>query len=307
MSTASNKPAVAQAAPQTTPQATPQTTPQTAPQTAPPEAYAAFIRLYIEWMEKEESEQVDLVEKSVRLAQKAHTGYTSVFPANGPFGKRGSTLYEIEFDEYVNEVWVDFKKNCNDVDKFAVHLQKDFERRLTQRKKFMDEMEAEFQKIESAIQNMSDDEADKYLNEQEQKLRAKIEKRRKEWDINYPSLEKSLRKPAERIFSRKLYDLKKRQRIIPLDDTGDENGDKAPVEIEDINVNGLSVEEELTVQDTIDRTMITLNDQDKRILVLKMSGYRNTEIAKELGIRDSTVSNRMKKIQSKLSNQLNIP
>ena len=277
------------------------------PQIAPPEAYAAFVRLFIEWMEKEESEQVDLVEKNVRLAQKAHTRYTSVFPANGPFGKKGSTLYGVEFDEYVNEVWADFLENCNDVDKFAVHLQKDFERRLAQRKKFLDEMEVKFQGIESAIQNMSDDEADKYLNEQEQKLRAEIEKRRKEWDINYPSLEKSLSKPAEKMFSRKLYDLKKGQQTILLDGTEDENGDKAPVEIEDINVSGLSVEEELAVQDIIDRTIITLDELDKQILILRMSGYRNTEIAKKLGIADSTVSNHIKKILSKLSNQLNIP
>lgn len=77
-----------------------------------------------------------------------------------------------------------------------------------------------------------------------------------------------------------------------------------PLDIEDETGNGLAVEEQLALQDIMDRTVAALSEEDAEIFKMKMEGYKNTEIAEKLGIANSTVTNRIKKIMSVLSKLL---
>lgn len=130
---------------------TPQTPPPASEKpTAPPEAYAAFVRVYIKWMENDENEQIALVEQSVRSAARLHRG--SAWGGNSYkysyFGKKGSILYEAEFDEYVSEVWATFLERCNDVSQFAEYLQKDFDKYMEKYTQISQEQKYENIKIE---------------------------------------------------------------------------------------------------------------------------------------------------------------
>lgn len=61
-----------------------------AQQTAPPEAYAAFVRIYMDWLGRTEDEQIALVEKSVRSAERANTRFGGM----GFLTQRNGIIYE---------------------------------------------------------------------------------------------------------------------------------------------------------------------------------------------------------------------
>lgn len=268
-------------------------------QPAPPAAYAAFVRIYIEWMEKEENERIDLVENRVLFTQKRKTGYTSISPLNGPFGKRGSTLFGVEFDEYVNEVWADFLEKFQNVDGFADYLQKDFYKKVTKQNKFILEMKEKFDEIEDAINNMSDDEVDQYLEEKEKELLTEIVKRRNEWDIIYPSMERILGRLADSKMNRE-YTAYKKQRKTVHNDAEDEY--KTPPAIANTKSNKFPIMDEDEAQKILDQTKVALSDEDKQIMRLKIRRYKNKDIAEELGMSESKVSRHISAIKTKLEN-----
>lgn len=92
----------------------------------PPEAYAAFIRLYLEWMEMSADEQIEYARKNVAYAGKNQKKYANANEI--PFNKSGHVMYGEEFDGYVNESWASFGERFTDVDKFAIYLEKNFAR-----------------------------------------------------------------------------------------------------------------------------------------------------------------------------------
>lgn len=126
---------------------TPQTpTPAPEKTQAPPEAYAAFVRIYIEWMEKNESEQIDMIERGVRRARTvmdAHSGGM----VSGSSRKDNTELLGAQFEEYVNTVWIEFREKCDNPDEFALYLQKDFEKYM----KKSDEILKEYKALQDAF------------------------------------------------------------------------------------------------------------------------------------------------------------
>lgn len=284
---------------------------------APPEAYATFVRIYMDWIEKGEDEQVALVEESVRAAKKVFDNavYGGKDVPYSFFWKKGSILFGAEFDEYVNEVWATFLEKCSDVDQFAEYLQKDFNRNFSD-KNYLKKCQIQFNKMrekflkrvfnkwDDDIKDMEDEKIDKYLEEEKNKRIAEFAKMKKEFEdttaICYPSLRLLLRRPAQNMMGR-LREQSLNPRSIPIGFKTEETG---IYEIEDIAADGRSIEGGLAVQDIIDRTISSLDEQDKQIITMRMSGYKNTEIAKELGIAKSTVSNHIKKIISMVRAQL---
>lgn len=270
------------------------------PQTAPPEAYAAFVRLYMEWKKQEESEQLDLVKKNV---SRAHNQYRRFSGRDDLLSEGGYKLHTADFDEYVNEVWVDFLRKCEDADEFAVYLQKDFERKLAKRKRFFDKMEARFLEIENAVANMSPEQEAQYRTIEEAKLWKEALARRKEWDIDYPSLNILLRRPAQRMMTQLVNE--KSRNHISLDAKDNDTG-AIPLEIEGVIAQGRNFEEDFAENDTILSFYLSLAEQDRKIIVLKKDGLKNGEIAKQLGVSDSVVSKHLDKMKSKLDNLLGI-
>lgn len=93
---------------------------------APPEAYAAFIRLYLEWMEMSEDEQIEYARKNVAYAGKNHKKYAN---SDGKrFSKSSDMMYDEEFDGYVSEAWASLGEHFTEVDAFAVYLETKYNR-----------------------------------------------------------------------------------------------------------------------------------------------------------------------------------
>lgn len=286
---------------------TPQTASQIAPQTVPPEAYAAAVRIYMDWMEREVSDQVDLVKKNVRAAGRSHSLIVSSsgLSTYGFFGQKGSILYGAEFEEYVNQVWIDFTTKCSDVDKFANYLQKEFNKRWSRnpaaylkkcQKRFNQMRENFLKKVfaewDLATQSLNGKALNDYLNDQYAKRSAEFEamKKRFEESVLYPSLGLLLRKPAQNMISRQRYAIKNSAEDI---DSLDEK-----------SMDIMPFEERIDIQDIIDWTLATFSEQDKKIFELWVSGYKITEIAEELGKANSTVSTHLQNIISKIRNQI---
>lgn len=296
------------APPQIGSQGTAQTVPQATQQGAPPEAYAAFVRIYMEWIEKGANGQATIVEKSVRSAKQTYSKYASSngLSTHGIFGHKGSILYGMEFDEYVSQTWIEFKDKCTDVDEFAVYLQKDFEKKLSggmaqyliQRQKQFNNMKEQFlkkvfKKWDSDTQSLNGVALDTYLNNEYNRRSVEFAKMKKDFEdetmIIYPSLEKLLQKLSRNMISRQHYSVKKAANCA--DFTGEKGQERIPFETMVAN------------RDAIERALATLDEFDNQIFWLWFSGYQIKEIAKEFGKANSTISTHIKKVLSKIKEQ----
>lgn len=88
--------------------------------------------------------------------------------------------------------------------------------------------------------------------------------------------------------------------IDPLDD-----GSETPLSsrLED---QGAGVEEKTLTKDIVQSAIKELDDINKKIVDLISQGYKQKDIAKELGISDAAVSKRMKKIREVIAAKSNI-
>lgn len=269
--------------------------------TAPPEAYAAFVRIYLEWMERDEEEKIALVERSVNNAAREHRKFVPNIGYSQFLLKKGfTTMYGADFDEYVNEVWAIFLENCADVDSFAVYLQKDFEKAAREYDKMRDSfLDDVFKEWNSVTVGMSNQQLDKFFKSELVKRMKEFEAKKDNFEkrhSGYPKLTKLLRRPAQNMMGRLYREQRKASRGISLD-ADDINTDTKP-EIEDKTEHGLLVEEDLVVRDYIERVKKKLDKMDEKILDDIISGASQTEIADELGVSNAAVSKRMKKIRA---------
>lgn len=202
-------------------------------------------------------------------------------------------------------------------------MQKSFERKWSDEnaKEYMRKCQDKFDKMrDKFIDEKSEEWADKaenlngaalkkYLEEELEKFKEEFEKMKSDFEDNvvelYPSLRTLLRRPAQNMISRNRNSERRARKSVSLNaGIRSKEGGKLPLDIEDETGNGLALEEQLALQDIMDRTVAALSEQDAEIFKMKIAGYKNTEIAKKLGIANSTVTNRIKKIMSVLSKQL---
>lgn len=119
---------------------TPQTPPPApAKPNVPPEAYAAFVRIYIEWMEKNGDEQINVLEHGVQSARTSKNAYL-----HGMLSDKSGNSREIlgqQFEEYVNTTWIKFTEKCDNPDEFALYLQRDFDRYMKKYAQILQEYE----------------------------------------------------------------------------------------------------------------------------------------------------------------------
>lgn len=252
------------------------------------DGYAAFIRLYIEWMEKEAEEQVAIVEDGVRWAKNIKMRYgNSVNPQIYYFGKKGSSLYGEEFEGYVNESWISFSEQCSDVEKFADYLQKDLEKSHTAFQEMRDNF---FKKLFREWNSMIDKSED--MSSAAQALQDDLEKKKAEFEAEvekfYSSdraLRNLFRKYANNMMGRLITQMK---HIKEVDDW--ENSMKDTVDFE----------QSVVQSDAVKRAIAQMSDRDREILDLIGRGRPQKEIAKKLNLSDSAISQRIKKIKAVL-------
>lgn len=90
-------------------------------------SYAAFVRLYMEWMEMSEDEQIKFAEKNVEFAGKKHKEKAQ--SSEGIlFNRSGHEMYGEDFDAYRNEAWASQAERFADVDAFALYLEQNLKR-----------------------------------------------------------------------------------------------------------------------------------------------------------------------------------
>lgn len=298
---------------------TPQTpTPAPKKTKAPLEAYAAFVRIYMAWMNREEDEQFALLEQSVRGAKKVSGKYSPVVEG-ASFGRRGSILFDVEFDEYVDEVCAKFLEKCNDVDKFAEYLQKDFNKNIANinylqecqllfdkiRDKYLERVFAEW---DSKTKNLYGNKLDEYLSAEYEKRSAEFARIKKEFEdtvaVGYPSLQTLLHRPAQN-FIGQLDRQNQKENKAGRADSLEGMAEKGIIK-EAIYGEGIKLEERKILQDVLKSVEDTLDAKSKEIVEL----FRNdpkieqVKIAEELGISGAAVSKRLKKIRAKLEAEL---
>lgn len=114
------------------------------------DAYAAFVRLYSDWLSGDclrdyllrikcwkgseeklkqaslEELQVFFVQEKIRAAARNRTRFTKI---NWTLAKSGDEMFNTEFDEFLDQTWVEYLELLSDVDAFSKKLKKDFEKR----------------------------------------------------------------------------------------------------------------------------------------------------------------------------------
>lgn len=90
-------------------------------------SYAALVRLYIEWMEMSEDEQLKFVERNVKIAGKMHKKVAKSVEGI-PFYQSEHEMYGASFAEYGNEAWASLAERFTDVDAFALYLEENLKR-----------------------------------------------------------------------------------------------------------------------------------------------------------------------------------
>lgn len=89
-------------------------------QLAAPDAYAALIRLYLEWMEMSKDEQLEHIYKNTEFAGKLHKKYTGI--VSGSFKNTGDELYGEDFSSYASTAFISLGNGFENVDQFAEEL-----------------------------------------------------------------------------------------------------------------------------------------------------------------------------------------
>lgn len=279
---------------------TPPPKPQKSETPPPPEAYAAFVRIYVEWMEKSEDEQVDMAKDSVRNARSA-VNHCSNGVVSGYSGKANPELLGLQFEEYVNTVWLEFAEMCDNADEFAAYLQNHFDAVMRKYQlmvnKFLDDV---FTEWDNATVNLYGAALDRYFKLEIPKREAQFRQMKADFEKRnpaFPSLDTLLRRPAQNMIVRRLGEVKRDSKGVSLDADINEAG---PLEIADVSSSGSSYESGLALWDVIFNVVRTLDKRDQKIFQMRMEGYKQKDMAKELGISDAAVSIRFKKILAKL-------
>ncbi len=289
-----------------------------------PEAQAAFVRCYLELRDKPENEQISLLEKGVREAVKKDMKYSTgkINPQFAP--NKSGTLYGAEFDEYVNEVLVRFcsgkygkveeeeekqedekggkdkkSKSQEEYEKFIDNLQKEFEKCFREYQKMREEfLDSVFKEWDTETADMTDDELDVYLEKQFDARVKEFEQKRATFEERYPGYPK-LKTLLRRFAQNTMYSWRKKQEVASRNVSLDaESEGQGKLDIGDGAVNGINAEDELAMQELLERIRNTLDDRGRQILDLKMSGYSQNDIATTLNISDAAVSKRLKKIKA---------
>ena len=293
---------------------------------APPEAYAAFLRIYLEWAGQDEAEQRALVERSVNNAARLHSTYRlDEDYSQFSFRKGFTTMYGENFEDYVNTVWVNFLEWCSDIDRFAEYLQKNFDRNMS-KEDYAQRCQLLFDKMVDNFIKRAEKEwnetIDKRLGKKKDKDKEAEEKLPKELledldadcerrcaellkikkrfyettSLGYPSLRLLLRRPAQNKMESSYKKQQKASQNVSLEADTSEEG--LVLEIEDKTKHGLLVEDELVMLDCIERAKKRLDERSKKILDDKIAEVSQKETAKELGMSSAAVSKRVEKIRN---------
>lgn len=223
------------------------------------EAYAAFVRLYLDWMEMSEEEQIELTRKSVKSAGYIFKKYTRM--EGIPFTKTGHEMCGEEFDGYVNEAWASLGEHFSEVDAFALYMEQNFK---------------------------------KYSK--------------------FPMAGDMLRRAAQNMMSKMREEQISASKYMHIDSTVNCKDGKEVSLAELITDNSVDVEDPVSFDAFVDniRTCINKNQVRLQIFDLLIKGYKQSEIAKMIVVKDNdgkektispaAVSKHVKKIREIINN-----
>lgn len=299
----------------------------------PPEVYHAYFLLTMKWLGMEENEHLEFVKKATKRGARQQARWNGTFLP--PYFDRGnSTLFGFEFDEYLSEAWIDFldkfqisdKYKTDDltgltkneiyeepiINKFIEYLEEEHRSSANDYEKKLKDMEQKFEnetfeELDSLIEkyaDLSDDEFEKLTDELLNRKLGELQKERERVQEKehgpYIPLEFILMNAIRNKVERESYWSKKGFSIDPLDD-----GSETPL-LSRLEDQGAGVEEKTLTKDIVQSAIKELDDINKKIVDLISQGYKQKDIAKELGISDAAVSKRMKKIREVIAAKSNI-
>lgn len=280
----------------------------------------------MKWLGIEVTEQLDTIQKATKRGVREFTSYSGNIPKGSE-----KEVYGIEFEEYVNEVWVDF------LDKFEISEKYKDDSDLSEEElyveplinKFIEYLERRYQpsfnsnikSIQASIQafqadtfNEWDDLVEKYadLTDEEfdkltddllakklDEFHRKMEGYKNVYYEPYIPLDAILKRLSQNQVAKRGRIVKKERKNISIDD-------ETQKLIGQLREQSGNPEESYYINELIQSVLEELDDVNKKIVDLISQGYKQKDIAKELGISDAAVSKRMKKIREVIVAKSNI-
>lgn len=139
-----------------------------------PKAYAVFVRLYMEWMDKEGKELGDISISGDEILENLFGG------VNGP------DLDTDEFVKHIEKAWNSFLNSCPYVEKFDSYIGEVFSKNAANCKKVKADFAALFNKIlvdwKKALEEKTVAEFNIYILKEFQEMKTEIEKQRSTYD-----------------------------------------------------------------------------------------------------------------------------
>ena len=207
------------------------------------------------------------------------------------------------FDEYVTDVYLSFFDKFNGfcqskkvkekdiINAFIKFIHKSWNREERQfnqiKEKFLERV---FNEWDEMSNELTDEEFDKFVEEELQKRKNQYIKIRDRYDKKrtwFYSMEDLFFKLAQLEKSRRKGE---RRRAAALESIDDENFDEQKLK------DPVTPEDQVITHDRLAGYMDRLDDTDKKIAHLRGEGYNLESIAKEVGLSPSTVSRRLKKM-----------
>lgn len=234
----------------------------------PAEVYYAYFLLTTQWLALEELEgQSDFVKESTKKGIRQQMRFKKAMLP--PYFEQGkSTLFGMEFDEYVNEAWVSFLENYEISEEYHNDYSKLSEEELD---------------VQPLINNFI-----QYLNTRYVKSGGKFP---------YIPLGHILMRSVQNKVENSSYKDSKNKRNFSTDD---ETSPQSQQEAQSANF-----EDNILNREAIQSVIKKLDDINQKIVELLQEENSQTEIAKKLGVSNAAISKRMKKISKIIKSELN--
>lgn len=270
----------------------------------PPEAYAARVRMLIEWAllfeeEGNNSKEKEFEKLAKRAVQTARKNIVLNNPncANYPlaFPKEDSEFYGYSFEDYVQDAYKAYMEESSNADEFAAFLEKKYQEDLKRYHKKLEKLQEEIiEELETKSSKLSDQEFDDLLTQKYAYFLQCVEKRNAYFS-GYLSLFQFLKRQAQNNMSSKIYahNRKGMQQSFSIND------EEKSVFLDKF----LSTPD----QDTILRGKYmqevlkqNLSEFDYKIVELLIYGKAKGKIAEDLGCSKSTITQHLKKIKDEI-------
>ena len=263
---------------------------------ASPEIYAAFVQARLDWEEKSEDDQIEMINRMVRRAASSHFRHIG-YARNYHFGP-GSDLYGVQYEEYIDEVWA-LNAESHGNDKFseanalslpgriARFLPYEINRRTPQINAFFQEA---FHSWDLATASMTIEDMDSYFEKE-------IPKQQELYNKKFPFISDIVSEILLRYLGRNFIEKNARSQINHPTDSIDD----IFLELEVRASFQPSVDDLLVAEEIKNELFNSLTPKQLKIIQMLDYGYKQHEIARSLGISEAAVSKHVAGIRERLN------